>query len=114
MPRYYCSRCNQEFEADQERCPKCLRQSTVRPVSKSEPVHGRRLLSFTIRFGLGLLIFFLLTLSGSLLGMSLEGTFIRIYVIVLGGLLLAAGWSFFPKIDPARRILRKTKGQDRV
>jgi hypothetical protein len=29
--RYRCSACRQEFEAEEARCPRCLRQSTVLP-----------------------------------------------------------------------------------
>jgi hypothetical protein len=36
MTRYFCSQCRQEFEADQDRCPSCLRTSTVRPVLATE------------------------------------------------------------------------------
>ncbi len=29
--KYYCTRCEKNFESDEERCPSCIRKSTVLP-----------------------------------------------------------------------------------
>ena len=36
MARYVCQHCHQEFEADRDRCPTCLRTSTVQAVEAAK------------------------------------------------------------------------------
>jgi len=96
----------------------CLKQSTVtaagvaakkttgNAASESPPNRGG-LLGFLMRFAAGLVLFFLLTLRGSLMGVPLDEGWMRAYAVVLGGLLLALGWWLFPKVDPTRHARKK-------
>ena len=105
--RYHCTRCRSDFEGEEERCPKCLRTSTVRSAEAvaterwrakarllGDPAAGKRgALAFLLRFAVGALLFGALTWRGRLLSVSLESTAMRVYACLLGGALLAAAWS---------------------
>ena len=42
MGKYFCRTCKLEFEAEQDRCPECLKTSTVRPGGAGAGADGKR------------------------------------------------------------------------
>jgi len=106
--RLYCTRCEEEFEAEEPRCPKCLRKSTVQdpaerhkkvakrrssPLLAGDPAGGRKGFgAFALRFTAGTVLMALLAGTGS---MALPGRelWMIVYAALLGGVLLALGWT---------------------
>lgn len=87
-----------------------MRQSTVRPADAPEREPGappRRWSwsAFALRFVAGATLFWLLTMNERLLSTRVEGG-LRVYAVVLGGLLLALAWGLLPRLDPTRRRSR--------
>jgi DNA-directed RNA polymerase subunit RPC12/RpoP len=128
--RLVCSHCQNKFESEDEdpRCPVCLRKRAVPASGKRrgsglglntvEGSQGERRMDlpdtplsarlgrFFVRAGLGALVFTVLTIRGTLMGMELGGAGFRLYAIVIGGLALGAAWSFFPRLSPVYRERR--------
>lgn len=108
--RLRCGHCGTTFEDenDDARCPKCLRKSSVEdldaPKQERSAVGWRELgLRFVSGFASGSLLFFLLTIRGTILGTELKEPWMRIYAVLLGGVLVSVGWMIFPRLAPWRR-----------
>ncbi len=110
--KLHCTQCALDFESEKQRCPTCLRQSTViDPVAKAaakakarasdplmagDPARGASGWSaFATRLVLGTFLFWGLTLTGPL--GKLEGGW-RICTVLLGGFLLACTWAFVARL----------------
>ena len=118
--RWVCGFCEKAFDAegDDPPCPNCLRRRAapkgrprraavgdLRAVSEGPPPKrslGASALRFAGRAAMGMLLFFFLTLRGRLFGVALDETWMRVYAVVLGGLLLGAGWTLYPRLAPDR------------
>ena len=54
--KYYCQACKQTFEADEQRCPECLKRSSVVPNAGTRPAGKQRAAPPSLLQGPGLLV----------------------------------------------------------
>lgn len=54
--KYYCQACKQTFEAQEQRCPTCMRQSSVVPAQNAPRGAGNKAAPTSLFHGPGLLV----------------------------------------------------------
>lgn len=127
---FRCARCDLRFEAEQARCPKCLRKTTVEPADgrsapasadaaarverrgmASDPAAGRSgLAAFGLRWLGGALLFSFASLM--VRGLEHVPLGVRLAATALGATLLALAWTAVAAVARAARAEREQEADD--